>query len=687
MRRARKGWAHADTYIRAVALALIADGIASRAAAQPVPDAGGAPSAAPVAPQPPPAPALTPPRLLEAPALELPEGTAVPETGIELMLAIDASGAVTEATIAQSLGPDADAAVIAAAKALKFEPARRGDQPIAARIGFRFEPAPPEAQAEVPQAPSPEAAANAGAPPEPPVPVPPPEENFEADRARRQAATRRGERREAARPRAHDGAGHVRRAAARGRDAARRRAQPVRARLLPGARRRASRTRASSSTASRCRCSITSARAPRSSRRGWSSSSTSTPAAIRSRSAATPPGVIALRTAPPPADRAAGRARGRPAARERARDRAVRRRQGQRRGRVSAQLLRAAPAADHRRRHRSRTPTTSCGSTTASPTALRVSLFFFGSRDDARDRADHGRGRDRRQRRRSGLDYDFDQVILSLERKLARSVLTLRWSGTFGPVGASTSAATSTGDASLGQRHATRCASASASRRSTRRASCLQTTLGFEESVFIYDVHGSVAELRRAAGHPGARVRWASRSPFGDRLSELALAPYLEQVWRPVALRAHRRPARRVPALRRRVSAGCSIRAAWCASSCTDERQAQGSRAACSRSRRCRSSSRAARPTRSSQPNRVVAELGRHRDRAARDALEIDSTLFYSHMWQLTRPTSAPSSVDENGETSCGRSSTTTARVAPTASSCCCAGAPSAGCSAGSRTR
>ena len=152
MRRARKGWAHADTYIRAVALALIADGIASRAAAQPV-DAGGAPSAAPVAPQPPPAPALTPPRLLEAPALELPEGTAVPETGIELMLAIDASGAVTEATFAQSLGPDADAAVIAAAKALKFEPARRGDQPIAARIGFRFEPAPPEAQAEVPQAP------------------------------------------------------------------------------------------------------------------------------------------------------------------------------------------------------------------------------------------------------------------------------------------------------------------------------------------------------------------------------------------------------------------------------------------------------------------------------------------------------------------------------------------------------
>ena len=116
----------------------------------------------------------------------------IPEGGIELVLAIDASGAVTEVALRQSLGPEADAAVIAAANALKFEPARRGDQPIAARIGFRFEPAPPPPPAETRSRRSPEAAADAPAlrPNRRRLRCPAPEDDLGAAGARRQAASR-----------------------------------------------------------------------------------------------------------------------------------------------------------------------------------------------------------------------------------------------------------------------------------------------------------------------------------------------------------------------------------------------------------------------------------------------------------------------------------------------------------------
>jgi TonB family protein len=187
---------------RSLVLCLALSLAALRAAAQPQPDAGvpsapepgpGAPGSAPderrgpgsqdaergraappsaadgQAQQPPPAaaPVVEPPVLEGDAELELPEGTSVPEAGVEVILSIDESGAVTEASLKQSIDPEADAAVLDAASRLKFKPATRGGQPLPVRIGFRFRPpAPP------PPPPAAEPAAGATQPAAPPPPPP-----------------------------------------------------------------------------------------------------------------------------------------------------------------------------------------------------------------------------------------------------------------------------------------------------------------------------------------------------------------------------------------------------------------------------------------------------------------------------------------------------------------------------------
>ncbi|MEZ4408367.1 MAG: TonB family protein [Polyangiales bacterium] len=103
------------------------------------------------------------PRLLEAPAVSLPADGSLPDgASVRLELTIDATGAVTEATVIEPLRDDIDAQVLAAARAMRFEPASRGGQSVPARVRFRFRlQAPP--RASTPDTP----------PPAPPSPIPP----------------------------------------------------------------------------------------------------------------------------------------------------------------------------------------------------------------------------------------------------------------------------------------------------------------------------------------------------------------------------------------------------------------------------------------------------------------------------------------------------------------------------------
>ncbi|HEX2874610.1 MAG TPA: TonB-dependent siderophore myxochelin receptor MxcH [Polyangiaceae bacterium] len=81
--------------------------------------------------------AVLPPKLLEAPEPEFPEqARAAGLTGAEvvLRLTIDAEGAVTTAEVTQPAGSGFDEAATLAALGYRFEPARRGDVAVAARI-------------------------------------------------------------------------------------------------------------------------------------------------------------------------------------------------------------------------------------------------------------------------------------------------------------------------------------------------------------------------------------------------------------------------------------------------------------------------------------------------------------------------------------------------------------------------
>ena len=107
------------------------------------------------------APALTPPKLVKAtqpvyPAEKLESGV---NASVALVLTLDETGKVTDATVATSAGDDFDQAAVDAAKQLEFEPAQRDGKPVAAKIPFRF-------QFEA-QAPAPAPAAVAAPPPTP----------------------------------------------------------------------------------------------------------------------------------------------------------------------------------------------------------------------------------------------------------------------------------------------------------------------------------------------------------------------------------------------------------------------------------------------------------------------------------------------------------------------------------------
>jgi TonB family protein len=104
---------------------------------------------------------LVPPRLVEKVEPVLPEGKLAPgeRATVLLYVSIDAEGAVTDATVVESGGAELDASALAAAKKLRFEPARRGDRAIASRVPFRFEFA---REAEVPAVPR-RTASSAGA--------------------------------------------------------------------------------------------------------------------------------------------------------------------------------------------------------------------------------------------------------------------------------------------------------------------------------------------------------------------------------------------------------------------------------------------------------------------------------------------------------------------------------------------
>ena len=86
-----------------------------------------------------PARADTPPRLIEAPTLTLPEGERfADDASVRLELSLDAEGRVTDARVIESLRTDIDVMVLSAARAMRFSPAERNGQPVPAVVRFRY---------------------------------------------------------------------------------------------------------------------------------------------------------------------------------------------------------------------------------------------------------------------------------------------------------------------------------------------------------------------------------------------------------------------------------------------------------------------------------------------------------------------------------------------------------------------
>ncbi len=111
------------------------------AMAQSSPGFAQAPAEEP-APAPAPAPELVAPRLIEATAPEIADEhwDALEVSSVLLELTLDAQGQVTDARVLTGTNvPEVDAAVLAAAALLRFEPATNAGVPIPALIAFRFE--------------------------------------------------------------------------------------------------------------------------------------------------------------------------------------------------------------------------------------------------------------------------------------------------------------------------------------------------------------------------------------------------------------------------------------------------------------------------------------------------------------------------------------------------------------------
>jgi hypothetical protein len=611
--------------------------------------------------QPAPDEALHPPRLLEPVELTLPEGVIVPEA-IEVVLAIDAEGRVTAVELQQSLGEAGDQAVREAALRLRFDPARRGAQPIPSRIGFRFEviakePAP---AVETGGAPPPPGAATSGAnaavgattAPAPDAPgaaaaAPVPALDPDAESGPELGAVARVDKPEP---------GAATRVKLRGRELT----------MIPGTFGEPLRVVATLPGVARSPFGLGFFLV-----RGAAFQNTgffvdgfavpilyhfgAGPAILSSRLVEQldfypggfpvsygryTAGVIALRTAPPPSDRLQLE--------------------------LEVDLLRASglaivPFADgkgsvavaFRRSYYELILPLITDDVTLSYTdyqlrmdyrfsdRLRASVFFFGSRDSFAAQQQTGAGATTGTSS-AGLDYEFDQLILSLEWK-PLAELTLRWSGTAGPSGIDFGSE-GTGDPSFG-------ADTSTLRLGQRLDTvyaptpALQTTLGFEESVYIHEVQGSVPSFGELPGIPAPEFT-GEAIPFQDRISELELAPYLEQVWRP---------------WRFELTGG--VRAAYLkygdfADWVTDPRGVVRFKLT-ERAKLKLATGLFAQPP---LPFQILRDSGNPAlapNRAWQSSagaelmlplsIEIDTTLFYSHMWQLTRATGRVS-IDEDGD-------------------------------------
>jgi len=121
--------------------------------------------------------AVTPPKLVTAPGVELPPGEAPSEpVSVELELGIDGAGRVTAVKVVTSGGTAFDEKALEAARLFEFEPARRGTEPLAVTIRYRYvfpaAPPPPAAAAAPVAAPPPPVATAPAAASAPPAPTP-----------------------------------------------------------------------------------------------------------------------------------------------------------------------------------------------------------------------------------------------------------------------------------------------------------------------------------------------------------------------------------------------------------------------------------------------------------------------------------------------------------------------------------
>jgi hypothetical protein len=623
--------------VLAVVLASLA---APRAHAQTEPAPPPASDPPPAAPAP-----LTPPRLISPVDLTLPEGATV-SSPIDLLLTIDGTGLVTEVTLTQSYGESVDSLIIEAARSLRFEPARRGEQPITAKVRFQLEVAPPTPPATGPPTP-----ADPAQPATQPPPVPSSNlqtlETIEEERASIGATARVDK----ATP------GAATRVKLRGRELT----------MIPGTFGEPLRVVATLPGVSRSPFGLGFFLV-----RGAAFQNTgflvdgfqvpllyhlgAGPAIISSRlvdqldfyPGGYPvsfgrfnAGVISLRTAPPPTDRFTVE--------------------------LEVDLLRASglaivPIGDgdgsvavaFRRSYFDLLLPLITDDITIAYTdyqlrfdyklteRMRVSVFFFGSRDELAIQAATGAGATVGSQA-SSLYYHFDQLIVTIEHKLS-APLTLRWAGTIGPSGFE-AGRESTGDPSFG--------SDVGALRLGQRVEAIyapselaQTTLGVEESIFIYEVQGSIPSFAELPGIPAPEFVGES-IPFEDRLAELAMAPYLEQVVRP--WRFEITGGLRAEYFRY----GDTRQWAWdprgvIRFKLTEEAKLKAATGLFSQPPLPPQLARQAanpylKPNRSWQSS-FGTEI------ALPYAFEIDSSLFYSHMWQLTRPTPEVR-VDENGET------------------------------------
>ncbi|MBL8608156.1 MAG: energy transducer TonB [Myxococcales bacterium] len=114
----------------------------------------------------PPAPPLVPPRAVETPRVPYPDG-ATGEAAVLLELTVAPDGSVKDVKVVDGKEPFASASVLGASR-WKFEPARRGDSAVAARIRVQVDfsppvtaPDPPDGPPASPTAPAPASSASA----------------------------------------------------------------------------------------------------------------------------------------------------------------------------------------------------------------------------------------------------------------------------------------------------------------------------------------------------------------------------------------------------------------------------------------------------------------------------------------------------------------------------------------------